>query len=210
MDHAGALATLNAKVLKAYSARTVAGLRTRLPLQIALPYLEPVLALNVEKEAQKDRMTIRYAAAAVARGAAPQREIANEILESSKAIDAGFLQRVDQFPVRIRIRYEEISPLRLSRIRYVLDIAYHILSAWQERVRFRVALRKCYPQSDFELLMNVIMDLYARETRALSRSLDLPALLAPVGARAAQYLSSIMADAGTRLARELAIGAYRV
>jgi hypothetical protein len=92
----------------------------------------------------------------------------------------------------------------------VLDTAYRILSAWQERIRFRAALRKCYPQSDFELVMNVIMDLYARETRALSHSLDLPSVLMPVGARAAKYLSSIMADAGTRLARELALGAYRV
>jgi hypothetical protein len=107
MDHASALATLNTKVLKAYSARTVAGLRARLPLQIALPYLEPVLALNVEKEARKDRVTIRYAAAAAERGAAPLREVANDILETSKAIDAEFLQSVEQFPVRIRIRYEE-------------------------------------------------------------------------------------------------------
>ena len=210
MDHASALATLNAKVLKAYSARTVAGLRARLPLQVALPYLEPVLALNVENEARKDRMTIGYAAAAAARGAAPPREIANEILEASRAIDAGFLQSAEQFPIRVRIRYEEIEPLRLSRIRYVLDTAYRILSAWQERMRFRAALRKCYPQSDFELVMNVIMDLYARETRALSHSLDLPKVLMPVSERAVKYLSSIMADAGTRLVRELAVEAYRI
>ena len=210
MDHASALAILNAKVLKAYSARTVAGLRARLPLQLTLPYLEPLLALNVEKEAQTDRVTIRYAAAAAARGVAPLREVANEILEASKTIDAGFLQSAEQFPVRVRIRYEEIEPLRLSRIRYVLDTAYRILSAWQERVRFRAALRKCYPQSDFELVMNVIMDLYARETRALSHSLDLPTVLMPVGARAVKYLSSIMADAGTRLARDLAVDAYRI
>jgi hypothetical protein len=210
MDKAGALAILNAKLLAAYSAHTVDALRGKLALRFALPYLEPVLALNVEKEARKDRIVIRHAHEAALHGRPPSREAAHELFVATKTIDADFLQRVDDFPVRVVIRYEEIEPLRTARIRYMLDTAYRMLSAWRHRVPFRTALRESHDQADFELVMNMIFNLYARETRALSRSVTLPAMLAPVGERAAQYIGTIMAETGMRLARQLARGAYSV
>lgn len=208
MDKANALAGLNAKILAAYSARTVDALRGKLALRVALPYLEPVLALNVEKEVRKDRIVIGHAHKAALRGEAPPRELANDIFAATKAIDSDFLQRVEDFPVRIVIPYDEIEPLRLARIRYVLDTAFRVFSAWRHRVRFRTALRASYSQPDFELVMNLILDSYARETRSLSRALKLPAMLAPIGERAAQYLGTIMGDSGTRLVSELAHNLY--
>lgn len=59
MDRSGALAVLNRKILEAYSRRTTDTLRAALPLRLALPHLEPVLARNVAKEMQKDALVIR-------------------------------------------------------------------------------------------------------------------------------------------------------
>ena len=58
MKPAHSLARLNGRILNAYSRRTAAALRAALPLRLALPHLEPVLALNVDKEVQKDRLVI--------------------------------------------------------------------------------------------------------------------------------------------------------
>jgi len=209
MDRADALAALNRRMLHAYSARTVSALRQSLPTRLALPYLEPILVLNVAKEVRKDALVIRRAAQAVAAGAAPTGEAVQELFVATKAIDDDFLQGVKDFPVQIRIPYEEIEPVRVSRIRYVLHAAHRILAAWREPVRLRAALRATYGKADLELLLCVILDLYARETRALSRSLRLPAALMPLAARVAHHLSSVMADAGTRLALDVARGVYR-
>lgn len=209
MDRADALAALNRKILGAYSARTVAALRDSLATRLALPYLEPVLELNIAKEVRKDALVIRRAADAAAAGVRPTAEIAHELFAATKAVDEDFLQRVDSFPVRICIRYEDIEPVRMSRIRYVLHGAHRIFASWTEHTPLRDAMRTAYDEGEFEMLLSVILDLYARETRVVSRSLQLPATLTGVADRAAQHLSKVMADAGTRLAVDVARALYR-
>jgi hypothetical protein len=59
------------------------------------------------------------------------------------------------------------------------------------------------------MVLCIVLDLYAQETRALSRSVRLPAVLAPIRERAAKHLASVMSEAGTRLASELARGIYQ-
>jgi hypothetical protein len=112
-------------------------------------------------------------------------------------------------PVRIVIRYEEIEPLRTKRIRHILDATYRICSAWQVHPRLRDAVRAAYQQADFELISCLILDLYAQETRALSRSVKLPAVLAPIRERAAKHLALVMSQAAGRLSTDLARGVYR-
>lgn len=209
MDRADALAVLNRKILGAYSARTVAALRASLATRLALPYLEPALELNIAKEVRKDALVIRRAAEAFATGVKPTAETAQELFVATKAIDEDFLQRVDALPVRICIRYDEIEPVRVSRIRYVLFGAHRVFAAWGVRTPLRDALRAAYEEAEFEVLLSVILDLYAREARLISHSLRLPATLMPVADRAAQHLSKVMADAGTRLALDVAHGLYR-
>jgi hypothetical protein len=53
------------------------------------------------------------------------------------------------------------------------------------------------------------LQLYALETRILSRSVRLPALLAPLRERIAQSLQGIMNDMAKRLAAELVGVVYR-
>jgi hypothetical protein len=209
MDRADALAALNGKILKAYSAHTVNALRAAAPLRVALPYIEPMLALNVAKEIRKDALVIRQAAAAAAHGEPPPRSRVSELFAQTRAIDEDFVARTDGLPVRIVIRYDEIEPLRTKRIRYVLDAAYRICTAWQVHPRLRHAVRAAFERADFELISCLILDLYAQETRLLSRSVKLPALLAPIRERAAKHLALVMSQAAERLSADLARELYR-
>jgi hypothetical protein len=209
MDRAHALAVLNGKILAAYSSRTIDSLRASAPLRVALPYIEPVLALNVGKEIRKDALVIEHAAAAAANGEPPPRANVAELFARTRAIDEDFVARTGALPVRVVIRYDEIEPVRTKRIRYILDAAYRICRAWERPPRLRDAIRTAYERSDFELVFCVILDLYAQETRALSRSVQLPSLLAPLRERAAKHLATVMSQAASRLTADVARGLYR-
>ena len=209
MDRARALASLNGRILAAYSGRTIESLRAALPLRLALRHLEPVLALNLEKEVRKDALVIGCAAESLAGGAAPSREAVQRLLEAGRTIDREFLDRVGGFPVRIVVRYEDIAPLRARRVERLLDAAYRILIAWRTEGRLRRALHAAFPRPDLERLLGDLLRLYALETRALGRSVRLPRLLVPVGERAAEHLFSVMNEVGARLAVEVVRTVYR-
>lgn len=209
MDRAGVLAALNRRLLEAYSQRTTAALRAALPLRIALPHLEPVLALNVAKEAHKDALVIRCAAAAQSAGSAPGSEAVRRLLEESKSIDHSFLDRVGAFPISIVIRYEAVAPVRAQRIERLLSVAYRILDAWRTADGLRAALLVSYSQPELERELYEMLRLYALETNALSRSVRLPAVLAPLRERLARGLHNAMNDAATRLAGDLSRIVYR-
>jgi hypothetical protein len=173
-------------------------LRAALPLRLALPALEPFLAENVAKEARKDALVIRQAAAALAAGERPGPGAARELLAAAREIDRAFLARVEVFPVRLRIRYENVEPLRLRRIELGLDTAYRILEAWRGGNR----VREAFAPGELERRMLDMLTLYAKETQALSESVQLPGILAPLRERIARRL----AEAMTRAARALVQG----
>ena len=209
MDRVEALARLNRRMLEEYSRRTTDALRAALAVRLALPHLEPVLALNVAKEAHKDALVIRCAAAALATGSPPGRATVQGLLEETKSIDRTFLDRVGTFPVDIVIRYEDVAPVRAQRIERLLFSAYRILGAWRTASGFRTALRASYPQPELERELYDMLKLYALETNALSRSVRLPALLTPLRERLARGLYSSMNAAAVQLARDLSRVVYR-
>jgi hypothetical protein len=168
-------------------------------LRLALPALEPFLAENVAKEALKDALVIGRAAAAPAPGAA------REILAAAREIDREFLARIRAFPVRIEIPYERIEPLRLRRIELGLDTARRILDAWRQGRR----LREAFVPKELERRLFEMLELYAEETQALSHSVRLPGILAPLRERVAQRLREAMTDAARGLARDAAAGKRR-
>ena len=206
MDRADALSALNRKILRAYSTRTIESLRASLSARLALPYLEPLLELNLAKEVRKDALVIRRAAAP---GAGQTAQIVQELFLASRTIDEDFVRRIVNFPVQVRIRYQEIEPVRVSRIRYLLHGAQNIFAAWTEHTSLRAAVHAAYDPSEFEVLLSVILELYARETRILSRGVSLPAALAPIAERLAHHLGNVMTDAGSHLALEVTRGLYR-
>ncbi|MBI2753318.1 MAG: hypothetical protein HYX46_07365 [Betaproteobacteria bacterium] len=205
MDRVAALAALDRRMLEAFSGRTVDRLRAALPLRVALPHLEPFLALNVAKEIRKDALVIREAAEALARGVPPAPEAARRVLEATRQIDREFLREIGRFPVRIEIPYERIAPLRLQRIERGLDAAYRILQAWGTGGR----LRGAFPRAQFERRLLELLRLYVEETGALSHSVRLPALVAPVRDLLGQRLRRVMSDVARSLAGDIAAALYR-
>jgi hypothetical protein len=208
MDRVRVLAGLERRILETYSRRTTQALHTALPLRLALPHLEPLLARNVQKEVRKDALALRRAGEAFAAGAQVGPDAVSQLLAQGREIDAEFLARAAGFPVGIVLRYEEILPLRRQRIERLLDAAGRILEAWRGR-GLRAALHASYAQSAFEALIAGILHLYAMETRALSRAVKLPALLRPAQDAIGQRLFAIMDAQGARLARDAARGVYR-
>ncbi|HEX5286058.1 MAG TPA: hypothetical protein VFW43_03935 [Polaromonas sp.] len=209
MDRSDALVALDRKILDAYSRRTTNALRSALPLRIALPHIEPVLARNVAKEMQKDALVIRRAGEALSVGLPPNGEALRRLLEATKEIDRAFLTQVGSLPLRIVIPYEEIMPIRMERIERLSGAAYRVLDAWQRQSGIRAAMRASYARAELERLLLDLLQLYALETRILSRSVRLPMLLAPVRERIAQSLQGIMNDTAKRLAAELTSVVYR-
>lgn len=209
LDRADALVALDRKILEAYSWRTTNTLRAALPLRLALPHIEPVLARNVAKEMQKDALVIRRAGEALVAGSPPNGEALRRLLDATKEIDRAFLTQVGSLPLRIVIPYEEIVPVRMERIELLSGAAYRVLGAWQLQSGVRAAMQASYPRAELERLLFELLQLYASETRILSRSVRLPVLLAPVRERIAKSLYVIMNDTAKRLAAELAGVVYR-
>ena len=205
MDRVAALGALDRRMLEDFSRRTTGRLREALPLRVVLPHLGNFLAQNVEKEIRKDALVIRRAADGLASGAPPGAATAREVLDATRQIDREFLQRVDLFPVRIEIPYERIAPLRLERIRRGLDLAYRVLDAWRRGRK----LRDTFAREEYERRLLGLLELYAQETHALSHSVRLPALLAPLQSLFAERLQEIMSGVGERLARDLAAALHR-
>ncbi len=166
-------------------------------MRLALRALEPFLAENVAKEARKDAMVIRCAGAALAAGTPPAPAAARQLLAAARDIDREFLVRLGAFAQRIEIRYERIEPLRLRRIELGLDAAYRILDAWRSGRR----LRDAFAQGELERRLLEMLKLYADETLALSRSVQLPGFLEPLRERVAQRLREAMSDAARTLVR---------
>jgi hypothetical protein len=209
MDRAHILAVLDRRILEAFSRRTVDALRATLPVRLALPHVERILALNVAKEAHKDALVIRCGADALAVGSPPGRETVARLLGETKKIDQAFLDRIGSFPVGVTIRYEEVAPVRTQRIERLLFTAYRILDAWRTARGIRAALRASYPQPEFERDLHEMLKLYALETNALSRSVRLPVLLTPLREQLASGLHRVMNTAAMQLARDLSRDAYR-
>jgi hypothetical protein len=180
-----------------------------LPLRVALPHLEPVLARNVAKETQKDALVIRRAGATLAAGRQPDRDALRGLLEATQDIDRAFLDQVGMLPIRIVVPYHEVAPIRMQRIERLFAAACRILDAWRMERSLRAAVQESYPRAELERLLGDLLRLYALETRVLSRSVQLPALLVPLRERIAQSLYETMSDVARRLAGELSVAVFR-
>lgn len=208
-DRARVLVAVNRRIIENFSRRTVDALRATIPVRLVLPYFEPLLALNVAKEADKDAIVIRCGADSLATGSPPGRETVRRLIDETKKIDLAFLERVGGFPVGIVIRYEEVVPVRTQRVERLLVTAYRILDAWQAASGLRAALWAAYPQAELDRELQDMLKLYASETNALSRSVRLPAVLTPLRERLARGLNSVMNATAIELASDLSQVVYR-
>ena len=209
MKRAHSLARLNGRILHIFSRRTTTALRAALPLRLALPHLEPVLALNVAKEVRKDTLVIVRAREPAVDCLSTWTDVLPQLLHATKEIDRTFLARVGTFPVGIVIRYEEITPIRAQRMKLLYDAALKILTARDGNRHLRGAMQMTFSRDEFGLLLYELFRLYAEETRSLSRSVRLPGLLVPLRELIAQELFNVMLGVARPLAQEIATAAYR-
>ena len=211
MKGARALARLNGRMLRIFSQRTAGSLRAALPLPLsmALPHLESVLALNVGKEVQKDTLVILHACEH-ALGKPPHwNHVLPHLLNRAKEVDEAFLARVGAFPVGIVIRYEELAPVRSRRIQLLYDAARKIRSGQDRDRRMRGAIQAAYSQDEIAELLYQLFALYAEETLSVSRSVRLPLMLIPLREFIAQELFKIMLRVARPLSLEIATVASR-
>jgi hypothetical protein len=206
---AHSLARLNGRILNAYSRRTTTALRAALPLRLALPHLEPVLALNVDKEVRKDTLVILRTRELMKAGPLDWNEILPQLLQATKDIDRMFLARVGRFPVDIVIRYEEIAPIRARRMKLLHEAALRILHVRGNGPGLRSAIHASFSRDEFAQLLHELFRLYAEETRSLSRSVRLPGPLVALRELIAQELLNVMLGVARPLAMEIAAVAYR-
>jgi len=185
-------------MLEEFSRRTVARLRLALPLRIALPRLEPFLDGNLEKEIRKNRAVIERAANAVAAGVPPGAQASSEVLAEMKRIDREFLEEFRRFPVRIEVPYARIDPLRAQRVRLGLDLAFQVLRAWRSGGK----LRSAFSQPELEGRLQGLLELYARETHALTGCVGLPGPLELLRERMARALLDTMSAVAHSLSRD--------
>ncbi len=209
MRQARSLARLNGRILNAFSQRTTTALRAALPLRLSLPHLEPVLALNVDKEVKKDTLVILRARELMNAGALDWNEVLPQLLQATREIDRLFLSSVGAFPVDIVIRYEEIAPIRARRMKLLYDAALKITTARDSERRLRGAMRATFSRDEFGQLVHELFRLYADETRSLSRSVRLPGLLVPLRELIAQELFNVMLRIARPLSIEIAEAAFR-
>ncbi|NJD35299.1 MAG: hypothetical protein FIA96_10795 [Betaproteobacteria bacterium] len=209
MKPAHSLARLNGRILNAYSRRTTTALRDALPLRLALPHLEPVLALNVDKEVKKDTLEILRARELMQAGPPDWNEVLPQLLQAAKEIDRLFLARIGAFPVDIVIRYEEIAPIRARRMKLLYDAALKVLAARDRALRLRGAMHASFSRDELAQLLDQLFRLYAEETRSLSRSVRLPALLVPLRELIAQELLNVMLRVARPLALEIAATVFQ-
>ena len=143
---------------------------------------------------------IRCAAIAAEAGAPPVAEAVRQLLVLARETDREFLARVSRFPVRIDIPYQKLEPLRLRRIELGLDLAYRLLQAWDRGEKARSVVTR----EELAERLRELLELYAHEVLALSRTVRLPGPLAALRERIAQRLRSEMAEIARTMTATLA------
>ncbi len=204
MHQARLLADLNRQILEAYSRRTTTALRARLPLPLALPWLDRLLLSNVAKEVHKDARVITCAAQAVTAGTPTDDAMVTAMLHAAREIDRDFLASASRSPLEIPIRYEAVNPVRIQRIRRLLAASWQLCDVWGPRRKLRAALNDVFPDAELERLIFELLVLYARETQVLGESVRMPALLSPLRRRVLAGLFETMEKTASALAREAA------
>jgi hypothetical protein len=204
VNRAAILSAANRHLLESYSRRTAAVLQAALPVPIALPWLERLLAENVAKEVRKNSLVIARAASAVDAGQQSDESMVAALLAAARNIDREFLAGMGGAPLIIRIPYDQIEPIRRQRIERLLESSVRVLGAWQGRRCLRAVLDQTCPGVELGRLLFNLLKLYADETRVLGEAVRLPRLLVPLRQRVVGNLYRVMQDVAGQLATEAA------
>jgi len=200
---------MDRQIMLAFSRRTADRLSRHTLFGLLLPAFQSFLDINVRKEVDKDQRVMAAAAEAFRGGRAPNLADAEQLLHEARAIDQAFLQQVAPFPLAIDIRYPDIEPTRRQRIERLLAMGHRLLVHWHSTPHFRHAVAQAYSREQFCVALGEILHLYAQETKLLSRSVRLPALIGLARDRLTDTIFTEMEAVAGQLASELTDKAYR-
>jgi hypothetical protein len=196
-------------MLEAFSRRTAEGLKQHTLFRMMLGPLQSFLEVNVSKEVEKDRQVILLAASLVEDGRFPTRLDVQRLLAMARDIDRAFLQQAAIFPVDLIIDYQDIEPVRQQRIQNLLNECHQLLRQWRTMTCMRDAMAALYDADQFEKLLFDFLNLYSLETKMLSHSVRMPAVLSFARESVTQTVYVVMESVARQLANELASRLYR-
>jgi hypothetical protein len=196
-------------MMREFSQRTIAGLKQYKLFSVLLPPFRSFLEINLEKEIDKHRELVACAWESARQGRMPDAADAARLLHQAREIDRAFLQKAQSLSSAIRINYAEIDQIRQRRIELVLTATIQVLSDWRGARRLRRVLQGFYTREQFHALLQEILDLYIRETGALSKAVKIPRPLVRFRESLIGTVDAVMRKTAAQLASDLTDQVYR-
>lgn len=204
MKRVDLLCSMNREMLEVFSEHTVQNLKVMPLFRLALPPLQALLVANVDKEIEKDRRIITHAASLQRLGDEPGPEHVDSLLQQAREIDQAFLRKAAIVPVNIQIQYQDIELYRQRRTEMLLEASYRIFRQWQAMGSLRRVLLQLYDRTQFQQLLQDILQLYAMETHMLSTSVRLPFPLTRLRESITRSITQVMEQEAQLLSSSLA------
>lgn len=195
--------------MREFSRRSILRLEENFPLRLMLPAFRESLESNVEKELKKDSLVIRHASETLKAGHDVSDEDVEALFEKTKEADREFLGIISRLPFFIRVRYEDIRETRLERIGLLLKTARRLLSTGNEQAGLPEAAAGAFTEEGFRAALEEMLNLYTRETRALYKSVRVPAFLGIAGSFLAGAVCRAMEEESGATAAEFARDVFR-
>lgn len=167
------LCSRDSQVLHEFSRRCMDILKERSLLGMPLPFLRTYLQANIQKEIDKDRLIIEFAAARHGEGRACCDFDVEEMFEMTKQVDRSFLRKVAVPSLSIQVRYDEIAAIRKARIDCIARTVHDLLAHWPDGAAMEDAVRASFGSAEFRGVVREFLHLYNLETRRLSGSIRL-------------------------------------
>lgn len=209
MNKADLLCNMNRFMMEEFSRRTIADLQQHTLFKLVLPAFNSFLELNVRKEVAKDRQVILRAAELYQSGTTPVDADVRGLLQQAKEIDQTFLRQISLFPININIDYAAIEKVRQQRVQCLLHESHRIITQWASTAQITAAITTLYDRHEFNAILYDMLHLYSLETRLLSRSVRIPAVLFVARDALTKTVSATMQAVAKSLAAEMSGRIYR-
>ena len=171
MDKADILCEEDARLIHEFSRRSVERLFNRPLLSLAVPFIAAYMDANVQKEIDKDRLIIQYAAMMYEAG----RDVASVdlemLFEKTRETDKAFVNKISLPGLVMHIREEDFAHIRKQRIKCICNAVQDCLQRWEGAESFTESIRRTYSEDRFKETITGILRLYSLETRLLSNSI---------------------------------------
>ncbi len=209
MEACQALCELDRSLMREFSDRTVCALERHRSIRLVMPIFLKIMAANVDKELDKDRMIIEVGSASCAEGATITEVDSTALFERTQSVDRAFIQKLTGLPVNLDLHYAQIKPIRIRRIEHLLSFVCQVCSDWQPNGGLMSTVQAIYSRAELHEVLTQLLRLYSLETRFVCESARLrgPARMAGqvVTDRVVKAMHSVLNDA----AREIGNRLYR-